>query len=209
MHVLSNLPALLLLFGAACASNSAVNEEPQAPAFTPEMEAEMMALGQPGPEHKVLEHFAGEWDVTVRVWMAPDTPPVVSAAHTTSELVLGGRFLQSHTRGEMEIMGQTISSESIGMLGFDRRNEVFTTIGFDTTGTYYVAASGTLDDSGKKISMAGSDHDSKLNFTQEYRFEVSLVEDDHYTVDVIFTSPAMTHGLDEFRVVQLSYARAR
>ena len=182
--------------------------EAAAPAITPEMQMEMMKLAQPGPEHETLQKLAGDWKVETKMWMMPGQDPIVAVIDAKSEMVLGGRFLQTTTSGELKVMGMTYPIETIGMMGFDRRNKVFTTVGFDTMGTYYVTAAGKQDAESGVIKMMGSDHDANFGITQTYRFELHMQDDDHFTIDLYFTNPEMTHGQDEYHMVQMAYTRA-
>lgn len=193
----------VLVFCASCASTNNAEVVAQEPL---DMEA-AMALAAPGPEHELFAKLAGDWTMTSTMWMTPDATPVVATAAATNELVLGGRFLQTHTTGEMKIDEYAIEIESLGMLGFDRRNKAFTTVGFDTMGTYYVTATGQRDAATGVITMEGSDQDQQSGITQTYKFVMRVIDDDHYVVDLYFTNPEFTHGQAEFHLVEMSYAR--
>ena len=41
----------------------------------PEKMKEMMALTQPGPEHKMFENMVGTWEQTVKFWIKPGAEP--------------------------------------------------------------------------------------------------------------------------------------
>lgn len=210
--------AVLLFCCASCAStptNTAPDpvagpaptaQDAAAPELSPEVVA-AMGLAAPGPEHAVLEKLAGDWTCEMKMWMAPGTDPIVSTARSKSELVLGGRFLQTYSSGAMEFGGTSFSVESLGMMGFDRRNGVFTVVGFDTMGTYYITASGEQDAETGHITLSGSDHDAASGMTQTYEFVYRLIDDDHFRVDLYFTNPEMTHGLDEFKLMEMNYTR--
>ena len=222
MQLRSILAPLTIALCSACASTGGEDHaapvqhaalqdaggDAEAPAVTPEMQMEMMQLAQPGPEHEVLQKLAGTWKVEAKMWMMPGQDPLVTVIDAQSEMVLGGRFLQTTTSGELKVMGMSYPIETIGMMGFDRRNKVFTTVGFDTMGTYYVTAAGPRDAETGAIVMTGSDHDEHFGITQTYRFELRIQDDDHFTIDLYFTNPEMTHGQDEYHMVQMSYSRA-
>lgn len=210
--------ALLLLGCASCAStpeaaaadsasrSASTAQDAAALELSPEAVA-ALSLAAPGPEHAVIEKFAGDWDCEMKLWMAPGAEPVTSTSRETSEMVLGGRFLRTHAVGEMQFGDTSYSVESMGMLGFDRRNGVFTTVGFDTMGTYYITASGVQDPETGAITMYGSDHDEATGVTQTYKFVFRLLDDDHYLIELYFTNPEMTHGLDEFKLMEMHYSR--
>ena len=218
MRFLPSLTALSLMLCAACASNSpstdvrltVTQDGPDAggkTTITPEMQMQAMQLAQPGPEHEIIAKMAGDWTVASKMWMAPDQKPMEMTIDSHAEMVLGGRFLKSTAKGSFKMMGMEIPVESIGFFGYDRRNEVYTNVGFDTMGTYFITAEGTRDPETGVITVSGSDHDETFGITQEYRFEYTPISDDEFTVDLYFTNPEMTHGLDEFRMMQMVYKR--
>ena len=96
--------------------------------------------------------------------------------------------------------------ESMIIMGFDRRTGKFTTVGFDTEGTYYVAAAGPYDQSRKAIVMYGEDVDPVLG-TQKYDMVMRIVSPTKYIKEVVFKDPARTHGLPEFKVVEITFTK--
>lgn len=58
-------------------------------------------LATPGPEHALLTRLAGTWDATMKSWMDPAQPPMVSTGSSEQQMVLGGRFLRQEYTGEM------------------------------------------------------------------------------------------------------------
>ncbi|MBD3256920.1 DUF1579 domain-containing protein [candidate division GN15 bacterium] len=170
-----------------------------------EMQAKMMELAQPGPEHELLEKLTGKWNMTVKMYMAPGQEPMVFNGSSEAETILGGRFLQSKWvsgEGPMETRG-------VSIMGYDRRHEEYTALGLDTWGTYFVTAQGPMDEETNTITMAGTDEDPVFNMLQEYEFVMTLVDDDTFTWDVIFYNPEMTQGQDSFKMVEITYERAR
>jgi len=57
-------------------------------------------LPKPGPEHKLFQEDAGEWDATVETFI-PGAPPVVSKGKETNAVGCGGLCLISDFKGEM------------------------------------------------------------------------------------------------------------
>ena len=218
MHARPRFVLAALLFCSACvstaehhASEPAVEtdaaSQQSAPAELPPETVAAMQLALPGPEHAVIAKLAGDWNCEVRMWMAPSTSPVISTARAQSEMVLGGRFLQTRTHGEMKFGTTAFPFESFGMMGFDRHNGTFTTVGFDTMGTYYVTGAGTQNPETGVITLTGSDHDAASGMTQTYKFVFRLLDDDHYLIELYFTNPEMTHGLDEFKLMEMGCTR--
>lgn len=166
-------------------------------------QAEMMRLSQPGPEHKMLAKYEGTFDMEINYYTAPGQTPMKMTGTATNKMILDGRFLESTGEGDMG--GFTMKSLTI--VGFDRRHGVFTSTGFDNTGTYSVSAQGEYDPDTKTITMSGTDEDPIFEFVQVYDFKMKLIDDDHFSWDVTFYNPEMTQGEDEFTIVEISYSR--
>ncbi len=152
------------------------------PAAKQKMIENMMAMMQPGPEHKRLERMVGSWNVVTKYWMEPGAPPKSIDGKSRCEMALGGRFLRCELKGEFEGM----PFEALNLIGFDRRTDKYTSVAFDTMGTYYVTAEGEYDTATKSIRMHGQTHDPKLNHTEIYTMVWREVSDDQYVQEVWF-----------------------
>lgn len=166
---------------------------------------ESMKLAAPGPEHEMLAKYAGTFDMDMKFYMAPGQDPMVMKGTSTNTMILGGRFLELNSTGNMG--GHPM--ESLTILGFDRRHKEFTSVGFDNHGTYWVTASGTYNEETKSIVMSGTDEDPIFEFVQEYDFTVTLIDDDHFRWAVTFYNPELTQGEDSFTMVEITYSRKK
>lgn len=164
--------------------------------------AAYMELAKPGPEHKQLESLVGTWDQEIKFFMAPGKPPMTFKGTCVNRMILGGRFLLSESKGGS---GAT-AFENMSIMGFDRRTRKFTTVGYDTEGTYYVAGAGPYDESRKAIVMYGEDVDPVLG-TQKYDMVMRIVSPEKYIKEVVFKDPAHTHGLPEFKMVEIVFTK--
>ena len=184
---------------------SSIAEKPEETSAEAEMVTKSMELSKPGPEHKRLEKLEGTWDQEVRIWMQPDAEPMTFEGRSSNALILGGRFLQIEG-----VSGEgPMQTEAVIVMGFDRRYERYTAVGFDNWGTYYVAAKGSYVDSANKIVMQGEDYDPVLTNWQHYRFELTYVNPDEYLWETFFTDEAHTKGkTDEFKMVEITCTRA-
>jgi hypothetical protein len=168
-------------------------------AADPAAMAEMMRLAQPGPEHEELARYAGEWDVEMTFTM-PGAPPMQAKARAVAASILGKRFLEIDTQGSM--MGMSMQSKSL--LGFDRRHGRWTSVGFDTMGTYWVSGQGVREADGV-ARLHGVDDDPKGK--QVYTFELKFVSADEFTFDVVFTQLGEARFDPPHRMAQLRYTR--
>jgi hypothetical protein len=172
--------------------------------LTPEQWEEMMALAQPGPEHKMLEKMVGTWDQTVKLWMKPGAEPSEMKGKSVNKMILGGRFLQSNvTGGEGEM-----KMEGLNLMGYDRRHKKFTTVGFDTWGTYYVTGAGPYNEETKSIVMYGEDEEPTAGITQKYDIIVRLIDNDTYITEVVFQDERTT-DMKEFKMVEVTNSRVK
>ncbi|MEK6325236.1 MAG: DUF1579 family protein [Acidobacteriota bacterium] len=119
-----------------------------------------------------------------------------------NKMILGGRFLLSEARGGEGPM----AFETFIIHGFDRRHKKYTTVNFDSMGSYYVTAAGPYDDSKKAIVMYGEDVDPALG-TQKYDMVIRVISPTKYVTEVIFKDKAHTQGRAEFKMVEVTSTR--
>ena len=166
---------------------------------------ESMQLAQPGPEHERLARLAGDWEQEVKFWMSAGAEPMTFTGSSTGEMILGGRFLQ--TKGIMKsAMGD---SESLNIMGFDRRTKKYTSAGFDTWGTYFVTAQGDFDEEDGTIVLHGEDYDPVFEINQTFNIVLKFEGDDKYTVRLYFTGMEEMFGADPFLMVETVSTRKK
>lgn len=194
LRVVVSLALIVISAGAA------VSQEKKSEADKQKMIAAYEELAKPGPEHKQLEALAGAWDEEIKFWMEPGKPPMTFKGTCQNKMILGGRFLMSEAKGGEGPM----AFESMIIIGFDRRHKKFTSVGYDTMGTYFVTAAGAYDDSRKAIVMYGEDFDPALKHTQKYDLVTRIISPTQYVTEVIFKDPEHTHGQKEFKMVEIT-----
>src|SRR5262249_45056223 len=100
--------------------------EPKQP---PSPEALLKALaeaGKPGPEHKKLEPFVGQWTFTMKLWTDPSQPPAELKGTIERKWIMDRRFVQETARGECAKTGKTF--EGMGLLGYDPGQKKFSLV---------------------------------------------------------------------------------
>jgi len=83
------------------------------------------------PHHEMLHKLAGNWAATARIHTGPDAEPVETRGAAKSELVVGGRALQTEYKG-------TFMDEPffrLGLHGYDMDKEQHFSFMMDTTAT--------------------------------------------------------------------------
>lgn len=193
----------MLAIPALLTSTSANATEQEAPAMPSqeEMQAYFGALVQPGKEHALLAGLSGNWNLTTKMWGKPGMEPIVSTATAKSQMVLEGRFLQITTVGELF----HTKTESLTLMGFDRRSDQYTLVGFDTMGTYYVTGAGGYDAETKTMTLKGTSEHPKFGITETYSFVIKLVSNDEYVTSILFDQPDGS----QFKMVDMTYRRAK
>src|SRR5262249_29869581 len=63
--------------------------------------------GKPGPEHRKLEPFVGDWTFTLKLWTDPGQPPAELKGTVERKWIMGGRFIQETAKGECAKTGKT------------------------------------------------------------------------------------------------------
>ncbi|MCB2231395.1 DUF1579 domain-containing protein [bacterium] len=201
LRLITPLLALVLFFASMTSAQEMPTEAEKA-----EMMQQAMELAKPGPEHEMLAKHAGTWQTEVKLWMEPGAEPMTVTGVSESQMILGGRFLETTWKtGE----GTPMAMEGKSIMGFDRRHGEFTVVGLDTWGTYWVTGQGPYDDQTNTITMYGEDTDPVFGMVQQYDFRMTLVDEDHFTWEVIFYNPEITQGADEFKMVEINYTRKK
>lgn len=111
--------------------------------------AQPPTMPSPAKEHAWLKQFAGEWDVETKIFMEPGKPPLVTKG-TESAKMLGGFWVIGETKAEM--MGQPFTG--IMTFGFDPEKKKYVGTWIDSTNSTKWNYSGTIDESGKILTLS-------------------------------------------------------
>ena len=133
----------------------------------------------PGPEHKLLAKYAGEWTTTM-TFSAPDmapSPPVTGSAKITSEL--GGRFLNDASKGEM--MGEPF--ESRHYTGYNSSAKRYESIWTWTNDNGMLRFTGASEDGGKTINWTG-EYTDLAGQPQAIKAVTKHIDDDRFTIEL-------------------------
>jgi hypothetical protein len=88
------------------------------------------SLPTPGPEHRRLEIFVGEWRTEGEILASEDSPAVPFTALDTYEWFPGGFFLVHHVDARM---GDT-EVKALEVIGYNAAGETYTTRSYDNHG---------------------------------------------------------------------------
>jgi hypothetical protein len=117
-----------------------------------EMMKKMEAAGTPGPAHKALAAFVGNWKAEVKCWCEPDGPPNVSQGTSKASWILNGHFLEDEFHGEM--MGKPFVGRSL--MGYDNIKQTFNTVWVSDMQTSILTSEGKGENGNKVITLAGT-----------------------------------------------------
>jgi hypothetical protein len=116
-----------------------------------EMMKKMEAAGTPGPGHKALDAFVGNWKAEVKCWHEPGGSPQVSQGTAQAKWTLNGRFLEEDFQGEM--MGKPFRGRSL--IGYDNTKQTFNTVWVSDMGTSMFVSEGKGENGNKVITLEG------------------------------------------------------
>lgn len=173
----------------------------------PEMSAEeaaMMAAWEaaatPGPHHKHLEAMAGEWIAKTTWWMAPGAPPNESAAVASSRMVLDGRFLYSHHKGEM--MGMPF--HGIGTWGYNNVTKKYESTWIDNFGTMTMLMTGDCSADGKVFKMEAKFIDPMTGKDSYMKETCTITGPDSYKLEMYGPSP---DGSGDYKMMEITFKK--
>lgn len=187
------LLALLLLALAAAIPASAQEGQMDPKA----MEEMMMKLAMPGAPHEHLAQMAGDWTVSMTMYM--DAPqPLKSTGTAHYEVVLGGRYVVG--RFKSTFMGQPMEGLSID--GYDNAKQEYFSLWFDSMGTGFYEARGQASADGKTCTLSGNMEMGPMSIPS--RAETTWVDKDTMTF-------AMWHtmGGQEAKAMDMEYKRVK
>lgn len=189
-----HLISLTLVIAAGCAA-AADQEAGTSPGQTPDM-----TLAQPGPEHQALAKLAGTWNVAATMWMEPGKPPMESTGTAKIETILDGRYLRQDYQGEF--MGQKFTG--LGIEGFDRVRNAYTTAWLDSMSTGIMHMDGKSSDGGRTITYTG-EYSCPMEKRQIKGRSVTTITDDQAFTVTMYSE----RDGKETKSMELRYTRAK
>lgn len=180
----------------------------QAPAMDKKaMSAAIEQRGGPVEQHKNLEPLVGDFNIEIRMSVAPGQPSLIAHAKGTGRWILGKRFVQTETE---PAPGEDLKVYSQSTFGFDKRSGKYFWFGIDSTDTYSVFAEGDYDEATRTFTLKGENEEPGVG-TLPFKTILKLVSDEERLMQVWFQYKGAP-GADEdgwFKVVEMSYKRAQ
>ena len=166
-----------------------------------EMMAAMMKAGEPGENHKHLGRMAGDWEYTMKSWMAPGQPPEESKGTMHGEMLMGGRYLRHHWKGSFSGM----PFEGMGTEAYDNMSKKFLSTWIDNMGTGIMMSTGTCDAAGKSCTMVGDTADPMSGQTMTMKGVITWADNDHFKNEMFVKDPSG----NEMKVMEISASRKK
>jgi len=136
------------------------------------MMAAAMKTASPGPQHQAIaKAMSGTWKTTTKSWMGPE--PTITEGKSVLAPILGGRFVQEQHVGTL--FGGPF--EGVGLYGYDNAKKAYTNVWMDSFSTGIILSTGTMDASGKVLTLHGSYDDPMTGKEQTMRLVSKQVDD--------------------------------
>jgi hypothetical protein len=174
------------------------------------MMIQMMELGKPGENHKVLADLAGTWTYTIKMWMNPDpnAKPEESKGTAVRKSMMDGRFFVTDVTGKMEMpqpdgKKKEMTFKGMGIDGYDNVKKKFVGSWVDNMGTGIMFSEGDYDPATKTFTYT-SEYEAVPGMKQKIREVVKIVDKNHHTFEWY-----EDRGGQEAKTMEISYTRKR
>ncbi|MCI0568331.1 MAG: DUF1579 domain-containing protein [Acidobacteria bacterium] len=191
--------SVLSLAAVAADTPAGKSQTPPTKAQMDEMMAAWEKMATPGPQHAELMKNAGSWNAVIKSWMSPGDP-VVTKGSANYKPILGGRFLMEEYKGIM--MDKPF--EGFGITGYDNTKKEYTNVWMDSMGTMMIFARGTMDASGKVLTMTSQWEDPVTGEVAAMRMVTTFVDASTKKFEMYGT-----HGGQEAKEMEITYTRAK
>jgi hypothetical protein len=152
----------------------------------------------PGPLHEWMASSEGDWTFEGKFWMDPASEPTVSSGTMTSEMLLGGRYMQQKHSGTM--MGMPF--EGINIVAYDNAKKLFITTWIDNMGTGVMIAEGPYNEADKSIKLEGTYFDPMTKSNKIFREILRTVDENNQVMEMY-----MVEGDDEFKNMEILFTK--
>jgi len=196
---MKSLKWILVLTAALLVAMPMLAQEQQMDPGQQAMMEMMEKLATPGEMHKKLEPFVGNFDVEATFWMAPGTDPMTSKGKSSSEWLLGGRWVAQHYEGDF--MGQTFNG--LGMTGYDNYKKQYLSTWMDSMSTTMMLTTGKVD--GNTFTFTGQMDDPMTNTSANVTEKLTIIDNDHHVLEMWAPGP----DGKPFKNMEIHYRRAK
>lgn len=169
--------AIVGAFAAGCASDNNHHAQQNPPDMEAMMQ-EWMEMTAPDEHHRDMANAVGTWDVQMKMWMAPGTPPQNSQATADIELILDGRYLLENMRGQMDWGDGPMPFHGMNLIGYDTFKKEFINCWVDNYSTGMMINHGKESADGKTVTYWGEVPDPMTRKMKTMKSELVKVSND-------------------------------
>lgn len=172
------------------------------------MMAQMMELGKPGENHKLLADMAGSWTYTMKMMMDPTTgKPSESKGTATRKAIFDGRYFTFEVSGKFQMPGKdgkpmTMDFKGMAVEGYDNVTKKFFSSWIDNMSTLMMNAEGTYDPATKTFTYTAN-CEMMPGMKTKMREVIKVVDKDHHTFEMY-----EDRGQGEMKSMEIAYTRA-
>lgn len=105
----------------------------------------------PGPFHKLLKGYTGEWNMDVSMWMDGSAEPMKAVMKSTHAMISNDLFLEMNQVGDM--MGMPFTARIL--LGYNNSSKQVELNSYTNMGSGMTTLRGSWDDSKKRAELKG------------------------------------------------------
>ena len=169
---------------------------------------QMMELGKPSENHKLLAGMAGDWTYTVKVWMDPTAPPTISTGTATRKMVMDGRFCIAEHSGKFQLPGPDgkmtdMNFTGMAIEGYDNVKKKFVSSWVDNMGTMILNTEGTYDSAAKTFTYNAA-FEMMPGMSVKIREVIKVVDADHHNFEWY-----EDRGAGETKTMEINYTRKK
>ncbi len=161
------------------------------------------AMAAPCEHHERLQPFEGEFLATVKMWMGPGDPHVMTGTMKNT-FHLGNRYLHQDYVGDAQD-GPFPRFEGKGYWGFNKTLRQYEGFWIDSASTSMQIETGQVDASGNEWTMTSKFTCPQTKQVMDKRTVIRLIDNDHHSMESYFA------GADgnEFKAMEIQYTRSK
>ncbi len=143
-----------------------------------------MDFATPSAMHKWIASLNGNWEADITSYMNPASPEK-SKGTAVYNSVLNGLFQEGTMSASM--MGMPFEGRS--WMGYDNSKKKFVCTWIDNMGSGVVVMTGTFDETGKTLTLKGTQTDPFSGKDTEIKEVMKVVDDNNYTMEMYGAGP--------------------
>lgn len=184
-------------------ADTTATEEPEMieePMDSVAMQKAWEAYMTPSEPHKRMAADEGKWNDELTFWMGPDAPPEKATATEEIKMILGGRYQEGTTTGEM--MGMNFEGRST--LAYDNATNEYISTWIDNMGTGLAVMRGKYDEASKTTTLTGTMVDPMTGKEKQMKQVYTIIDDNTRKMEMF----EISQGGKEIKNMEILMKRA-